>query len=83
MGDLEKAQAAGNLEQVAGLQANLAEKLLAHLGNLNAQNKDAQVGILSAKASIDAKTLSRPMKSLVKPLFLEWVSCILRSWLIV
>jgi hypothetical protein len=57
LGDLEKAQAAGNLEQVAGLQANLAEKLLAQLGNLNAQNKDAQVGILSAKASIDAKTL--------------------------
>ena len=57
LGDIEKAQAAGNLEQVAGLQANLAEKLLAQLGNLNAQNKDAQVGILSAKASIDAKTL--------------------------
>jgi hypothetical protein len=57
LGDLEKAQAAGNLEQVAALQANLAEKLLAQLGNLNAQNKDAQVGILSAKASIDAKTL--------------------------
>jgi hypothetical protein len=57
LGDLEKAQAAGNLEQLAGLQANLAEKLLAQLGNLNAQNKDAQVGILSAKASIDAKTL--------------------------
>ena len=57
LGDLEKAQAAGNLEQVAGLQANLAEKLLAQLGNLNAQNKDAQVGTLSAKASIDAKTL--------------------------
>ena len=57
LGDLEKAQVAGNLEQVAGLQANLAEKLLAQLGNLNAQNKDAQVGILSAKASIDAKTL--------------------------
>ena len=57
LGDLEKDQAAGNLEQVAGLQANLAEKLLAQLGNLNAQNKDAQVGILSAKASIDAKTL--------------------------
>jgi len=57
LGDIEKAQAAGNVEQVAGLQANLAEKLLAQLGNLNAQNKDAQVGILSAKASIDAKTL--------------------------
>ena len=57
LGDLEKAQAAGNLEQVAALQANLAEKLLVQLGNLNAQNKDAQVGILSAKASIDAKTL--------------------------
>ena len=57
LADIEKAQAAGNLEQVAGLQANLAEKLLAQLGNLNAQNKDAQVGILSAKASIDAKTL--------------------------
>lgn len=57
LGDIEKAQAAGNVEQVAGLQANLAEKLLAQLGNLNAQNKDSQVGILSAKASIDAKTL--------------------------
>lgn len=57
LGNLEKAQAAGNLEQVAALQANLAEKLLAQLGNLNAQNKDAQVGILSGKASIDAKTL--------------------------
>jgi len=57
LGDIEKAKAAGNVEQVAGLQANLAEKLLAQLGNLNAQNKDAQVGILSAKASIDAKTL--------------------------
>jgi len=57
LGDLEKAQTAGNLEQVAGIQANLAEKLLAKLANLNAQNKDSQVGILSAKASIDAKTL--------------------------
>ena len=57
LGDLEKAQAAGHLDQVAGMQTRLTEKLLAQLANLNAQNQDAQVTTLSLKTSIDVKTL--------------------------
>jgi len=49
LGDLEKAQAAGQLDQVTGMQTRLAENLHAQLANLNAQNQDAQDGALSEK----------------------------------
>ena len=42
LGDLEKAQASGNLEQIAGMQAQLAEKLLAQIANLNTQNSEVK-----------------------------------------
>ena len=41
LGDLEKAQASGNLEQIADIQAQLAEKLLTQIANLNTQNSEA------------------------------------------
>ena len=42
LGNLEKAQATGNLEQMAGMQAQLAEKLLAQIANLNTQNSEVK-----------------------------------------
>jgi hypothetical protein len=42
LGNLEKAQATGNLEQIAGMQAQLAEKLLAQIANLNTQNSEVK-----------------------------------------
>ena len=42
LGNLEKAQASGNLEQIAGMQAQLAEKLLAQIANLNTQNSEVK-----------------------------------------
>ena len=42
LGNLEKAQATGNLEQIAGMQAQLAEKLLAQIVNLNTQNSEVK-----------------------------------------
>ena len=42
LGNLEKAQASGNLEQIAGMQAQLAEKLLAQIENLNTQNSEVK-----------------------------------------
>jgi hypothetical protein len=49
LGDLEKAQAAGHLDQVTGMQTRLAENLHAQLANLNAQNQDAKDGALGEK----------------------------------
>ena len=43
LGNLEKAQATGNLEQIAGMQAQLAEKLLAQIANLNTQNSEVRL----------------------------------------
>ena len=56
LGDLEKAKAAGNLEQITSIEAKLAQALLAQLANLRAQTNEAQAD-LSVKATIDAKTL--------------------------
>ena len=56
LGDLEKAKGAGNLEQIASMEAKLAQALLAQLANLKAQTNEAQAD-LSVKATIDAKTL--------------------------
>ena len=56
LGDLEKAKVAGNLEQIASMEAKLAHALLAQLANLKAQTNEAQAD-LSVKATIDAKTL--------------------------
>jgi hypothetical protein len=57
LGDLEKAKASGNPEQIASMEAKLAQALLAQLANLKAQTNEAQADSLSAKATIDAKTL--------------------------
>ena len=56
LGDFEKAKVAGNLEQIASMEAKLAQALLAQLANLKAQTNEAQAD-LSVKATIDAKTL--------------------------
>jgi len=56
LGDLEKAKASGNPEQIASMEAKLAQALLAQLANLKAQTNEAQAD-LSVKATIDAKTL--------------------------
>ena len=56
LGDLEKAKVAGNLEQIASMEAKLAQALMAQLANLKAQTNEAQAD-LSVKATIDAKTL--------------------------
>ena len=56
-GDLEKAKASGNLEQIASMEAKLAQALLAQLANLKAQTNEAQTDSLSAKQTIDARTL--------------------------
>ena len=48
LGDLEKAKASGNLEQMASIQANLAQKLL------------AQIASLDAKAIINTNETSNP-----------------------
>ena len=62
LGELQSAKAAGNQEQVASIEAQLAQKLLAQLAGLNSLNHEVQtnqtpLNSLSAKASIDAKTL--------------------------
>jgi len=57
LGDLEKAKGAGNLEQIASMEAKLAQALLAQLANLKAQTNEAQADSLSAKQTIDARTL--------------------------
>jgi len=56
LGELEKAKVTGNLEQIASMEAKLAQALLAQLANLKAQTNEAQAD-LSVKATIDAKTL--------------------------
>ena len=57
LGDLEKAKAAGNLEQITSIEAKLAQALLAQLANFRAQTNEAQANSSSAKATIDAQTL--------------------------
>ena len=57
LGDLEKAKASGNLEQIASMEAKLAQALLAQLANLKAQTNEAQADSFSAKQTIDARTL--------------------------
>jgi len=42
LGDLEKAKAAGNLDQIASMEAKLAEALLTQLANLKVQMNEAQ-----------------------------------------
>ena len=56
LGDLEKAKVTGNLEQIASMEAKLAQALLAQLANLKAQTNEAPAD-LGVKATIDAKTL--------------------------
>ena len=73
LGDLEKAKASGNLEQMASIQANLAQKLLAQIAGLQsnldqraanditlAQKLLAQIASLDAKANINAIETSNP-----------------------
>ena len=49
LGELEKAKVTGNLEQIASMEAKLAQALLAQLANLKAQTNEAQAD-LSVKA---------------------------------
>jgi hypothetical protein len=42
LGDLEKAKAAGNVDQIASMEAKLAEALLTQLANLKVQMNEAQ-----------------------------------------
>jgi len=73
LGDLEKAKASGNLEQMASIQANLAQKLLAQIAGLQsnldqraasdttlAQKLLAQIASLDAKAIINTNETSNP-----------------------
>jgi hypothetical protein len=73
LGDLEKAKASGNLEQMVSIQANLAQKLLAQIAGLQsnldqraasdttlAQKLLAQIASLDAKAIINTNETSNP-----------------------
>ena len=74
LGDLEKAKASGNLEQMASIQANLAQKLLAQIAGLQsnldqraasettlAQKLLTQIASLESKAIINTNEPSNPV----------------------